>query len=104
MESTLSRGLERRANGVIPRDEGSRQGLTEGYGTTRFLAAARNDTGAQRPPGKVFAYGAGVASISIPAISSAGMTSGSPLASTRVPKTTVSSSPAPRAVWTTSSS
>ena len=49
-------------------------------------------------------YGAGVASIPISAISSAGITSGSPLASTSVPKTTVSSSLAPRAVWTMSSS
>jgi hypothetical protein len=49
-------------------------------------------------------YGAGVASVPIPAISSAGINNGSPLVSTIVPRTTVSSSPAPRAVWTTSSS
>jgi hypothetical protein len=35
---------------------------------------------------------------------SAGINSGSPVVSTKVPKTTVGSSPAPRAVWTTSSS
>jgi hypothetical protein len=62
-------------------------------------------TGARQPIEAVsIGYGAGVASVPIPAISSAGITSGSPLASTNVPRTTVSSSPAPRAVWTTSSS
>jgi len=42
--------------------------------------------------------------VGVPIAIPTGIKKGAPLVSTRVPQTTVGSSPAPRAVWTTSSS
>jgi hypothetical protein len=58
-----------------------------------------------RLPASVAAYGVGVPVIGVPLmVMPTGIRSGCPVVSTSVPKTTAGVSPAPQAVWTTSSS